>query len=128
MLALPVLLLLALQGCGGGGDESATVTQTVEKTTEESPPEETGSGSDTGSGGGGGGSITVPDLVGKDHQQAQDTLQADGLYNLDEEDATGQGRLLLYDRNWTVVRTDPPAGTEVSPDDTITLYSKKDGE
>jgi hypothetical protein len=29
----------------------------------------------------------------------EDRMQAAGLYNLDEEDATGQGRLLLWDRN-----------------------------
>lgn len=76
----------------------------------------------------GGGGITVPDVVGKDHQLAQDEMQAAGLYALDEKDCTGQGRLLLYDRNWTVVEQSPPAGTHVSEDQTITLCSKKDGE
>jgi hypothetical protein len=66
--------------------------------------------------------------VGLDHQLAQDTMQAAGLYNLSEEDATGQGRLLLYDRNWTVVSQDPPAGALVSEDQTIILRSKKDDE
>ena len=133
LLALPALLLIALQGCGGGGDESATVTETVERTStsEDLPSEPSDSSSlETGSkeGGSGGGDITVPNLVGKDHQLAQDTLQAEGLYNLEEEDASGEGRLLLWDRNWTVVRQDPSAGTRVSEDETITLYSKKDGE
>jgi hypothetical protein len=50
------------------------------------------------------------------------------VYNLDEEDATGQGRLLIIDRNWTVVRQDPPAGSKVSEDEKITLFSKKDDE
>ena len=72
--------------------------------------------------------ITVPDVVGKDHQLAQDTMQAAGLYNLVEEDATGQDRMLLWDRNWTVVGQDPPGGTTVSEDAVITLRSKKDGE
>ncbi|MDP8903849.1 MAG: PASTA domain-containing protein [Chloroflexota bacterium] len=63
-----------------------------------------------------------------DHQLAQDTMQAAGLYNLSEEDATGQDRLLLFDRNWTVVEQDPPAGTRVSEDQTIILRSKKDNE
>jgi beta-lactam-binding protein with PASTA domain len=70
----------------------------------------------------------VPDVVGEDHQLAQDTMQAAGLYLLDEEDATGQGRALIVDRNWTVVEQDPPAGTKVSENQTITLRSKKDGE
>jgi hypothetical protein len=74
------------------------------------------------------GEINVPDVVGLDHQLAQDTMQASGLYNLSEEDATGQGRMLLWDRNWTVVSQDPPAGTMVAEDQTITLSSKKDDE
>jgi hypothetical protein len=131
-VALTGLAAALLVGCGG--DESGdpkTVTRTVETTP--SAPEGAGSqgdetGGSLGGGGGGGGKIRLPNLVGEDHQLAQDTLQAKGLYSLDERDATGQDRLLLWDRNWTVVRTDPPAGTRVSPDDTITLYSKKDGE
>jgi hypothetical protein len=63
-----------------------------------------------------------------DHQPAQDTMQAAGLYNLAEEEATGAGRMLLWDRNWTVVSQDPPAGTVVAEDRTIVLRSKKDDE
>jgi hypothetical protein len=74
------------------------------------------------------GKLRVPDVVGEDHQLAQDTMQASGLYNLAEEDATGQGRMLLFDRNWTVVSQSPAPGTMVSEDRTITLRSKKDGE
>ncbi len=72
--------------------------------------------------------IVVPDVVGGDHQLAQDTMQAAGLYLLDEEDATGQGRMLILDRNWTVVRQRPAAGSCVSEDTEILLSSKKDGE
>jgi hypothetical protein len=75
-----------------------------------------------------GSSVTVPDVVGEDHQLAQDTLQAAGLYLLDEQDCTGQDRALLWDRNWVVVRQSPVAGSNVSADTTITLCSKKDGE
>lgn len=76
----------------------------------------------------GGGGIVVPDVEGLDHQAAQDALQGEGLWSLDERDCTGQGRLLLFDRNWEVVSTDPPAGTPVSEDTTITLCSKKQSE
>jgi hypothetical protein len=55
-------------------------------------------------------------------------MQAAGLYNLDEEDATGAGRMLLWDRNWVVVKQSPPAGTRVSADQRILLSSKKYGE
>jgi hypothetical protein len=72
--------------------------------------------------------IRVPNVVGRDHQLAQDTMQAAGLYNLAEEDATGQGRALLWDRNWVVVSQSPPAGSFVNEDATIVLRSKQDGE
>jgi beta-lactam-binding protein with PASTA domain len=125
-------------GCGSstsdsGSDESTVVTQTV---TEQEPAADDSSAGSSGESSSddiadddsGSGKITVPDVVGKDHQLAQDTMQAAGLYNLNEEDATGQGRLLIIDRNWTVVRQDPPAGSKVSEDEEITLYSKKDDE
>jgi hypothetical protein len=72
--------------------------------------------------------IKIPAVVGKNHQLAQDTMQAAGLYNLREEDATGQGRLLIWDRNWVVVRQTPSAGRRVRPETVITLFSKKIGE
>ena len=74
------------------------------------------------------GCINVPNVVGKDHQLAQDTMQAAGLYMLMEEDASGQGRLLLLDRNWTTVRQRPKASECVDEGTEITLYAVKDGE
>lgn len=127
-----------LGGCGGGGEtETVIERQTViERAPEprerervpnrpprpprdpapapEPPPEPAGG--------------TVPDVVGQNHQLAQDTMQAAGFFVLDEQDSTGQNRLLLYDRNWVVERQDPPGGSQASPDATITLFSKKQGE
>jgi hypothetical protein len=132
-----LLLAVPLGACGGeegGGEalEPITVTQTtaapapqetvtVVETTAAPPPQPVPEPAGTDQ-------IIVPDVVGLDHQLAQDTMQAAGLYALAEEDATGQGRLLLWDRNWTVVSQDPPAGTNVSSDQTITLHAKKDDE
>jgi hypothetical protein len=59
------------------------------------------------------------------HQAAQDYLQGRGFYNLRERDCTGRGRLLLWDRNWKVVRQSPKAGKRVSTDRAITLCSVK---
>lgn len=70
----------------------------------------------------------MPDVVGVNHQLAQDTMQAAGFYFLTEEDATGQGRLLINDRNWVVVSQDPKAGSRVPLDTKILLRSKKIGE
>lgn len=72
--------------------------------------------------------MIVPDVVGMNHQLAQDTLQASGFYLLAEEDATGQGRQLVWDRNWEVVSQSVAGGTSAAIDTTITLSSKKIGE
>jgi hypothetical protein len=126
-----VALLSFMVGCGSGtsgpgGEGAATVTQTVTSEAPAVPPQDSSNGADSGGGSSsGGGSIAVPDVVGKDHQLAQDTMQSAGLYNLSEEDATGQGRMLLIDRNWVVVEQKPAAGTQVAADQTITLRSKK---
>ena len=122
------LLVVAIVGCGDGSANQAAPpakTVTVERTApsaapapEESAPVEPEAGTD----------ITVPDVVGRDHQAAQDRMQEAGLFNLAEEDATGQGRALLVDRNWTVVEQSPKAGSKVKEDRTITLRSKKKGE
>lgn len=134
LVCAAVVALLGLAGCGS--DETAQ-TVTEERTVVEQAPAETvtktvkekakpkaaatpvAAASNT---------ITVPDVVGENHQYAQDTMQAAGLYNLDERDATGQDRMLLWDRNWVVVSQDPPAGTDVDEDTTITLSAKKEGE
>jgi hypothetical protein len=70
----------------------------------------------------------VPDVVGVNHQLAQDTMQAAGFYYLTEEDASGNGRLLINDRNWVVVSQLPAGGTTTSLDTGIVLRSKKIGE
>jgi beta-lactam-binding protein with PASTA domain len=73
--------------------------------------------------------VKVPNVVGLNHQTAQDTLQAKGFYLLGEEDSTGAKRLILWDRNWQVVRQSPKPDTIVDPDTTmVVLYSKKIGE
>ena len=72
--------------------------------------------------------VKVPNVVGEDHQLAQDTMQAAGLYMLDEEDASGEGRMLLLDRNWTTVKQRPKAGKCVDENTTILLSALKDEE
>lgn len=69
--------------------------------------------------------VKVPDVSGMNHQDAQDTMQKAGLYNLREVDGTGQGRMLVLDRNWVQTGQDPVAGTEVPADAVITLTAVK---
>ncbi|WP_424185825.1 PASTA domain-containing protein [Actinokineospora sp. G85] len=68
---------------------------------------------------------TVPHVVGMVHQNAQDTMQAAGLYVLLEEDATGQNRILAMDRNWRTTAQSVAAGQVVDCTTTITLSAKK---
>ena len=70
----------------------------------------------------------MPDVQGKNHQLAQDTMQAAGLYNLVEEDCSGQDRALILDRNWQVEKQTPAAGSKANEDTAITLCSTKVGE
>ena len=67
----------------------------------------------------------LPNVVGMNHQAAQDRLQSAGFYNLRERDCTGRGRQLLFDRNWNVQRMSPKAGKRVSTTRAITLCSVK---
>ena len=70
------------------------------------------------------GRIRVPNVVGKVHQLAQDTMQAAGLIRLRERDATGRERRLIFDRDWRTVRQRPSAGSCVSADTIVVLYAR----
>jgi hypothetical protein len=69
--------------------------------------------------------VAVPDVVGMNHQDAQDIMQANGLYSLVEKDCSGQDRMLLWDRNWKVEKQTPVAGRKVSENHTVSLCSVK---
>ncbi|MFE4697228.1 DUF3761 domain-containing protein [Streptomyces sp. NPDC056738] len=72
--------------------------------------------------------VTVGDFVGMELQAAQDAAQGAGIYDLDSTDATGQGRMQLLDRNWTVCAQTPAAGDTMSTDDTLTFDTVKSSE
>ncbi|MDX8145470.1 PASTA domain-containing protein [Lentzea sp. BCCO 10_0061] len=70
----------------------------------------------------------VPNVVCLDLQKAQDTLQDAGFYLLGSEDATGQRRQQVADRNWVVVSQSEPAGSTPDPKTKIVLGAVKFGE
>ena len=109
------LALVSLTACGGSGTAEArpTATVTVTQTVTAQPSIQQG---------------VVPNVVGMNHQLAQDTMQAAGYYYLTEVDATGKGRLLIIDRDWVVVSQQPAGGTKADPGTKIVLRSKKIGE
>jgi hypothetical protein len=57
--------------------------------------------------------FTMPALVGRNLQTAQDELQSRGSYLLDQVDATSQNRFQLLDSDWKVCHQSPAAGTRV---------------
>jgi beta-lactam-binding protein with PASTA domain len=117
--AIGLLFLLVACGTSGTPGSVVTVTATTVTTVTVAPSTSTQPSAQAG---------VVPNVVGMNHQLAQDTMQAAGFYNLAEEDASGQGRLLINDRNWVVVTQQPAGGTHAAPDTKITLRSKKIGE
>jgi hypothetical protein len=131
---------LVLAGCGAdkesqdgdvGGSTSSTATAlttatTAASTTTTMASTTTTSASTATSGNTSSvGKIVVPNVVGKDLQFAQDTMQAAGLYNLTSHDSTGQARSQVLDRNWQVTDQSPPAGSKVAADQLVDLGAKK---
>src|SRR5262249_61077940 len=70
----------------------------------------------------------IPNVVCRDLQTAQDTLQAAGFDHLASEDGTGQGRAQIIDRNWVVIRQSAPPGSRPDPGTRIVLTTVKYGE
>src|SRR5688572_6512916 len=125
-----------LAGCGedkksqGGGVSSttgstATTTATTAPSTTTTVATATTSPSTATSGTTAAAMTALPNVVGKDLQLAQDTLQAAGFYNLTSHDSTGMNRLQVLDRNWRVTDQTPAAGTRVGADHLIDLGAKK---
>jgi beta-lactam-binding protein with PASTA domain len=60
---------------------------------------------------------TIPNLIGKGLQTAQDEAQSAGFYNLDSHDSLGRDRNQILDRDWKVCTQTPAAG-KTAPTDT----------
>ncbi|GAA3911628.1 hypothetical protein GCM10023084_74610 [Streptomyces lacrimifluminis] len=134
--ALAAAALLTLTACAspddtGPGKPDTSTQDTDDRTQQDTgtpetptraPTETPGSATDAGSE-----TATLPDLVGQNLQAAQDEAQAAGFRVLDDQDASGENRLQVFDRNWTVCSQDPEPGTH--PTDTpVTLYAVKEDE
>ncbi|KJY25600.1 PASTA domain-containing protein [Streptomyces katrae] len=68
---------------------------------------------------------TLPNLVGKGLQTAQDEAQAAGFYALKSHDALGRARLQALDRNWKVCSQTPAGGGTVDTGTTIDFGAVK---
>ncbi|MFF4646987.1 hypothetical protein [Streptomyces sp. NPDC001389] len=68
---------------------------------------------------------TLPNLVGKGLQSAQDEAQAAGFHALKSHDALGRDRLQALDRNWKVCSQTPAGGGTADTGTTIDLGAVK---
>jgi hypothetical protein len=67
----------------------------------------------------------MPSVVGMVLQDAQDLVQSQGSYLMDQVDASGAGRIQFFDNNWKVCSQEPSAGSPLSTIDIVTLRSVK---
>lgn len=126
-LAASVLLLTS---CATESETEPTKTVTVTASNEpQKPSKETAEGQDNANAPATQAPATalLSDMTGKTLQAAQDSAQAEGFWILAEEDATGQSRVPLWDRGWTVCSQDPAAG-EQDTATTVTFHVVKDTE
>ena len=115
------------QGSGGQGSADAPAdgngdAQATKPSAEGIAPSSApgGSGADAYAG-----ADLMPSVVGMVLQDAQDLLQAQGSYLMDQVDATGDGRLQIFDSNWKVCAQEPAAGAPLASTDVVTLATVK---
>jgi hypothetical protein len=68
----------------------------------------------------------MPSVICLDLQAAQDLIQAHGVFFSRSEDATGQGRMQVNDRNWIVVDQRPAAGAPFTEGEAVLSVVKDD--
>jgi hypothetical protein len=76
-------------------------------------------------------SWTMPNLVGKDLQGAQDAIQSlthDAVWYSSSTDLTGKGRAQIVDRNWTVCNSTPAPGATFNTTTAIDFGVVRDTE
>lgn len=69
----------------------------------------------------------MPAVVCMNLQEAQNTIQAAGVFFSRSSDASGQGRAQVMDRNWTVVSQEPAPGRTIGEGQAV-LSVVKNGE
>jgi beta-lactam-binding protein with PASTA domain len=100
---------------GAAADGGTQVTLKVSK------PTDSGGGATVAAG-------TVPDVVCKDLQAAQDALQVAGFTHTSSKDGSGQNRIQIADRNWVVIGQSAAVGSHPAPNTEIVLTVVKFGE
>ncbi|HEX2299895.1 MAG TPA: hypothetical protein VHH34_15520 [Pseudonocardiaceae bacterium] len=91
-LVVSVVIVAGVSGCGQPVGSSGDAATPELATTSNGAP------------------ASLPDLVGRGLQNAQDTAQAAGFYVLRSHDSQGRGRQQIVDRDWKVCFQDPAPG------------------
>jgi hypothetical protein len=69
---------------------------------------------------------TMPNVVCMTLQQAQDTIQDQGVFYSKSEDASGQGRRQVIDSNWIVIAQNITPGSPIDEGQVILRVLKDD--
>jgi beta-lactam-binding protein with PASTA domain len=70
----------------------------------------------------------LPNFACFNLQEAQDTLQSEGFTRMAKQDASGRGRHLILDRDWTVTGQSPRPGGPYSKSTRVVLKALKQAE
>ncbi len=110
-------LAVVVSACGGGGESAAPSTVTVRETVTSVPVVPAAPAAPAPAQ-----SWTMPDLRGKNLQDAQDAIQLltnDQVFFSGSTDLTGQGRNQIMDRNWQVCTSTPAPGASFTTETSI---------
>lgn len=130
--ALAAVAALTITACEDADTTSSSKPDTASEASSSPEPQEPEPSKDTSAdsakaGAGEAETATLPDFTGQQLQAAQEGAQAAGFYILTSSDATGAGRMQVFDRNWTVCSQTPEPG-EHSTDTTVNFDTVKTGE
>lgn len=70
----------------------------------------------------------MPSVVCMGLQEAQDEIQDHGVFFSRSEDATGEGRRQVWDRNWQVIAQEPEPGEPIGERDAVLFVVKYDDD
>ena len=98
VLVMATLIVVGISGC----QQPPSSSDGVVRTTTGAVPASSGAGDPS--------SASLPNLVGRGLQYAQDAAQAAGFFNLASHDALGRGRHQILDRDWKVCFQNPAPG------------------
>jgi beta-lactam-binding protein with PASTA domain len=100
--------LASLTACGGNGtSQDSTPADKPAATQNNTPTDRPTATRDTTPDAA---TASLPDMIGKGLQSAQDQAQDAGFYNLASHDALGRSRTQILDREWKVCSQTPKAG------------------